>query len=125
MATEVTTCPHCHQEIISQNKVYQDDYIYIDPDGFVVELLGVRVHLTATEYRLLSCLVHNSPRILTHRQILLSVWGFEYQDDVDFIRMYVWHLRRKIESEPAKPRYIIASNGLGYYFNDTQGRYRP
>lgn len=116
MPAGTLNCPHCHKDFIPQVKVYQDDYILIDLSGFIVEVRGQRIRLTATEHRLLACLVANAGRILTHRQILSSVWGFEYLDDVDFVRVYIWHLRQKIEPAPANPKYIINENGLGYYF---------
>ena len=72
--------------------------------------------LTATEHRLLSCLLANADNVLTSHQILTSVWGFEYLDDVDYCRIYIWHLRNKIEPDPANPRYLINVHGIGYYF---------
>lgn len=120
MLPELLICPHCQKEFTPQVKVYQDDYIYIDPNGFTVKIKGERVKLTATEHRLLACLVANAGRVCTHRQILCSVWGFEYLDDVDYVRIHIWHLRHKLEPKPANPRYIISENGLGYYFNDSR-----
>lgn len=110
-----TICPHCHAPIATH--IYEDERLYIDSEGYVVRIYGARISLTATEYRLLACLVANAPRILTHRQILISVWGWEYQDDVDYVRLYVWKLRHKLEVDTQNPQYIISENGLGYYFN--------
>lgn len=93
---------------------YQDDHLFVDTEGFIVEVDGQTIALTATEYRLLNCLVANRGRLLTHRQILQSVWGFEYIDDVDYVRLYIWRLRHKIEPNPQKPQYITVVNGLGY-----------
>lgn len=78
------------------------------------------VRLTPTEFRLLAYLVENQGRLLTHRQILQAVWGPEYGDDVDSLRMFIRALRQKIEipAEPggAKPRYITTEYGIGYRF---------
>lgn len=117
MSTNTLICPHCQKEFIPQVKIYDDGYLYADPNGFVVRVQGKRIKLTATEHRLLACLLANADRVVTHRQLLLSLWGFEYQNDVDFVRIYVCSLRAKIESDPANPRYIITESGLGYYFN--------
>ena len=94
--------------------IYKDDHLLVDTEGFIVEVDGKAIELTATEYRLLNCLVANRGRLLTHRQLLQSVWGFEYIDDVDYVRIYIWKLRHKIEPDPLKPRYITVVNGLGY-----------
>ncbi|MFC2001466.1 response regulator transcription factor [Chloroflexota bacterium] len=93
-------------------------------DGFLAVALaerkvmvdGERVKLTPREFRLLALLVENAGRILTHRQVLEKVWGWEYIDDVDYVRIYIAHLRRKIEPYPAQPRYILTEPGVGYYF---------
>ena len=77
---------------------------------------GKRVKLTPIEFRLLALLVENAGRILTHQQLLEKVWGWEYADDLDYVRIYISHLRRKIEPESTKPRYILTEPGVGYYF---------
>lgn len=114
-------CPHCHKDFVPQVETYEDDYIFIDPGAFLVTIKGEEVKLTATEHRLLACLVANHGRILTHRQILASVWGWEYIDDIDHVRIYIWHLRQKIEPNPDNPQYITTKNGIGYRFNQKEG----
>jgi len=74
------------------------------------------VKLTPIEFRLLALLLENAGRVLTHQQLLEKVWGWEYIDDLDYVRIYISHLRRKIEPEPTLPRYIITEPGVGYYF---------
>jgi two-component system KDP operon response regulator KdpE len=77
---------------------------------------GKRIRLTPTEFRLLALLVQNAGRVLTHKRLLEKVWGWEYVDDLDYVRIYIWHLRQKIEPDPTQPRYIITEPGVGYYF---------
>jgi len=113
-------CPHCQKPFIPEIAIYEDDYILIDPGAFSVAIRGERIRLTATEHRLLACLLANAGRILTHGQILASVWGWEYIDDIDHVRIYIWHLRHKIEPDPAHPRYILCEPGIGYYFKKRQ-----
>ncbi len=96
---------------------FSDDILNIDIAERKVTLNGERVKLTATEFRLLAVLVENIGKILTHRQILEKVWGWEYGDDVDYVRIYIAHLRQKIEPNPAKPKYILNEPGVGYYFH--------
>ena len=95
---------------------YEDDYLSIDLSARRVAIDGELVQLTPTEYRLLALLVENKGRALTFRQILESVWGFEYLDEVDYVRVYVWHLRRKIEPDSRHPRYLINELNVGYRF---------
>jgi two-component system KDP operon response regulator KdpE len=95
---------------------YQDDYLSIDLDARRVIVGGESIQLTPTEYRLLALLVSNGGRLLTFQQILESVWGFEYVDDLDYVRVYVWHLRRKLEPDPRNPRYLINVPNVGYRF---------
>jgi len=77
---------------------------------------GTRIKLSPREFRLFAFLMENAGRILTHKQLLERVWGWEYTDDLDYIRIYVSHLRQKIEPNPSLPRYIITEPGVGYYF---------
>lgn len=74
------------------------------------------VHLTALEYRLLAVLVANTGRVLTHRQLLKEVWGPSYVESSHYLRIYVGHLRQKLEKDPTQPRYILTETGVGYRF---------
>ncbi|MFH1003726.1 MAG: response regulator transcription factor [Chloroflexota bacterium] len=95
---------------------YSDDYLTVDIGKRMVMANGEPVKLTSREFRLLACLVENAGRILSHQQLLEKVWGWEYSNDYDYIRIYVWHLRQKIEPEPTQPRYLITQPGVGYQF---------
>ena len=77
---------------------------------------GKRIKLTPREFRLFALLVENANRVLSHKQLLEKVWGWEYTDDVDYVRIYISHLRQKIEPDPSNPRYILTEAGVGYYF---------
>ncbi len=80
----------------------------------MVRVRGNAVHLTRTEYALLRELALHVNRVNVHADLLTAVWGSEYRDDVDYLRVYVRHLRRKLEADPAHPRYILTSQGVGY-----------
>jgi DNA-binding response OmpR family regulator len=95
---------------------FSDDYLTIDLKERRVAVRGEVVKLTPTEYRLLAYLVQNPGQVLTFQQILQSVWGWEYQDDLDYVRVYVWHLRQKLEEDPKNPSYIQTEMGVGYRF---------
>jgi DNA-binding response OmpR family regulator len=96
--------------------VFSNSYITVDIPERKVVVNGLRLRLTPREFRLLALLVENADRILSHQQVLEHVWGFEYVDDVDYVRIYVSHLRQKIEPKPSVPQYIMTEPGVGYYF---------
>jgi len=72
------------------------------------------VRLTPIEYKLLALLVKNAGKVMTHRQLLRQVWGPEYGDENHYVRVYIAQLRRKIEADPARPRYLRTEPGVGY-----------
>jgi len=96
--------------------LYADGELVIDSQRLEVSRGGEPVELTATERRLLFCLAENAGRVLTHEQLLERVWGPEYVDAMDYVKLYIWRLRQKIEDDPCQPRYILTERGLGYRF---------
>ncbi len=72
------------------------------------------VHLTATQYKLFGTLMRNAGKVLTHEQILLSVWGPAYTKETPYLRVYMGQLRQKLEKDPARPRYLTTEPGIGY-----------
>jgi len=101
---------------IRQGVIYSDGFLTVDITERKIIVDGKRTKLTPREFRLFTLLVENTGRILTHKQLLEKVWGWEYTDDLDYVRIYISHLRQKIEPEPSLPRYIITEPGVGYYF---------
>jgi two-component system KDP operon response regulator KdpE len=92
----------------------------IDLAKRVVRRAGTPVHLTPTEWELLHELVMNDGRTLTHRHLFHKVWGQSYGDPQGYLRVYVAHLRRKLESDPYHPRLLLTDAGVGYRF-DSEG----
>jgi two-component system, OmpR family, KDP operon response regulator KdpE len=86
----------------------------IDLEKRLVTVSGRAVSLTPTEYELLRLLAANEGKVLTHPTILREVWGPRYREESNYLHVYVSHLRRKIEPEPARPRYILTEPGVGY-----------
>lgn len=95
-----------------------DDRLKIDFDRREVWVDGKLVNLRPTEYRLLYHLVQNAGWVVTHDQILAKVWGYEYQDEPHYVRLYINYLRKKLEKDPANPKYILTERGVGYRFVD-------
>ena len=77
---------------------------------------GVDVRLTPTEWQLLEILVRNRGRLITQKQLLQDVWGPSYGSESNYLRVYVAQLRRKLEPEPSRPRYLLTEPGMGYRF---------
>ena len=97
--------------------IYTDDHLRVDIEKRQVHVQGEPVRLTATEFQLLAYLLQNGGQVLTYQQILENVWGVEYRDSVDYVHVYLSHLRRKLEEDPRQPKYFLTEHGVGYRFN--------
>ena len=98
---------------------FHDGYLTIDLDGHLVTFNNAPIKLTKTEYRVLAYLVQNAGLVLTFEQILENVWGWDYQDSVQYVHVYVSRLRQKIEPDPQNPQYLLTEYGTGYRFKKT------
>lgn len=101
----------------------KDDNAELRQGDLVVDLLARRVwrdreliHLTPTEFKLLTTLMRHAGEVLEPRQLVREVWGEQYLSDEGYVRRYIWHLRNKIEPDPGNPRYIHNEHGYGYRF---------
>jgi two-component system KDP operon response regulator KdpE len=108
---------HATQTAGSQNNVIQSGELNIDLAGHIVTLGSQEVKLTATEFKLLAYLAQNAGRILTHQGILLHVWGREYLENVEYLRVFMSQLRKKIEKDPKHPLFLQSEPGIGYRFS--------
>ncbi len=88
--------------------------LVIDLTRRQVSMEGKEVKLTPTEYELLRILAVNAGKVLTHRQLMRTVWGPSYEQETNYLRVYIRQLRQKIEPDPARPRHIITEPGVGY-----------
>ena len=98
----------------SQEPVVTTGFVEVDLSARIVKKRGDEVRLTRTEYDLLRTLATNAGKVLTHRELLQAVWGPEYGDETEYLRTFVKQLRRKLEEDPSRPRYIITEPGIGY-----------
>ena len=90
--------------------------ISMDVDGHTVEINGKHVELTPTEFNLLMLLMRNAGKVLTHEMLLQNVWGREYGQEAEYLRVYIGRLRQKVEHDPANCEYIHTEHGVGYLF---------
>lgn len=101
---------------VSRAPSFVCESIAVDFASQQVRVKGELVSLTAIEYKLLYHLVRNVGHVLRHETLLAKVWGREYVDEIDYLRVYIRRLRRKLEEDPDRPRYILTERGLGYQF---------
>lgn len=88
--------------------------LHVDLAARRVRVRGNELQLTPTEYKLLSLLVRNAGRVITHRQMLKEVWGPRFTAQTHYLRVYMAQLRRKIEADPARPKLLVTEGGVGY-----------
>ena len=88
--------------------------VEVDLAARIVSKNGVRVHLTPLEYKLLAVLVANAGKVMTNPQLLRAVWGPSNGENGHYLRIYMGHLRHKLENEPAQPRHLITETAVGY-----------
>lgn len=98
------------------NAVIEYDGLSVDFAARRVTKQGIPIKLTATEYSLLALMVRNEGKVLTHRHLLLEVWGPSYTNESQYLRVFVAQLRKKIEDDPNRPRHILTESGVGYRF---------
>ena len=92
--------------------------VEVDLHARLVRRDGAEVHLTPIEFKLFDRLARAPGKVLTHRQLLADVWGSEHVDQLHYLRIYMGHLRTKIEDNPAEPRYLLTELGVGYRLAD-------
>jgi two-component system KDP operon response regulator KdpE len=101
--------------------VFETGDLRIDFEARRVWRGDAEVRLTPTEYELLRYLVQNADKALTHGMILRAVWGAEYAGESQYLRVYIPQLRRKLEADPTRPRFIVTEPGVGYRFQTEEG----
>jgi two-component system, OmpR family, KDP operon response regulator KdpE len=133
-ADDYVTKPFNHMELLARIKAvlrrhempaptsrapsFRSGDLEVNFDAQEARLRGERIQLTPTEYKLLYHLVRNAGRVLPHATLLAKVWGREYVDEADYLRVYVRRLRDKLGDDADRPRYIQTERGLGYRFLD-------
>jgi two-component system, OmpR family, KDP operon response regulator KdpE len=128
-ATDYLSKPYRNAELLARIRSVirrnqsKDDFnflvcgdLYIDFSGRSIKFKNELLKLTSTEYNLLALFMKNEGRVLTHQYILKEIWGVSYQNETQYLRVFVAALRKKIEENPNQPKYIITESGVGYRF---------
>jgi two-component system KDP operon response regulator KdpE len=100
------SAPHTH--------VIRLEGVEIDLESHEVKRDGEAVHLTAKEFKLLRCLVEHAGEVVSHRRLLQSVWGPDYGNEIEYLRVFINQVRKKIEPDPRNPRYLLTEPSIGY-----------
>jgi two-component system KDP operon response regulator KdpE len=103
-----------HAQPEAANAVFRSGDLEMDLAARKVLVRGQEIKMTPTEYSFLRLLARNAGKVVTHRQILKEVWGPAYGEQTHYLRVYVAHLREKIEADPARPELLLTESGVGY-----------
>jgi two-component system KDP operon response regulator KdpE len=107
---------HSQQSLGNKQSLINAGGISVDLARHIVTRNGEEIRLTATEFKLLAYLAANADRVLTHQALLVQVWGFAEMDHVEYLRVYIGQLRKKLETNPDEPQVILTEPGIGYRF---------
>ncbi len=105
-----------HASLAQPDPVYQFSTITVDLATRRITRDGAEIHLTPIEFRLLAILLNNHGKVLTQRQLLNQVWGPNAVEHSHYLRIYMGHLRQKLENDPARPTHLLTETGIGYRF---------
>ena len=100
--------------------VYNDGQLFIDLESRRVELRGEPIKLTHTEFRLLSILLRQAGKVVSHEQLIKEVWGTDKEVSLGSLKLYIHYLRQKLEDQPRKPYYVLAEWGTGYRLRESE-----
>jgi two-component system KDP operon response regulator KdpE len=103
-----------HQPLAGDDGLIRFGDVTLDLQARLVTKAQQQVHLTPTEYRLLSVLVANAGRVVTNPQLLKEVWGPSHSESGHYLRIYMGHLRQKLEDDPAQPKHLLTETAVGY-----------
>jgi two-component system, OmpR family, KDP operon response regulator KdpE len=107
---------HSDQALGNRQSIIRAGPLAVDLARHIVTNAGEEMHFTATEFKLLAYLAAHADRVLTHQAILSHVWGFEDADHVEYLRVYIGQLRKKLEANPNDPQILLTEPGIGYRF---------
>ncbi len=114
LLARVRSALHRAQRTASRKVVYENGRLYVNLEMRTVKVNGERIALTPLEYELLAALAQEAGHVVSHTVLLRRVWGPQYEDRRQYLKLYIWYLRQKIEADPAHPMLILTERGVGY-----------
>ncbi len=114
LLARVTAALHRAQRAASRHRIYSNGQLLVDLNRRLVEINGERVSLTPLEYKLLAVLVREAGHVVSHKILLRRVWGPQCEERRQYLKLYIWYLRQKIEVDPAHPVLVRTERGIGY-----------
>lgn len=103
-----------HEQNRPKGRPYLNGDLFVDLEQREVRLRGQAVALTPIEFKLLACLIQNEDKVVSHAHLLGQVWGSAYEKERQYLKLYIWYLRQKLEDNPRRPQYILTERGVGY-----------
>ncbi len=103
-----------HKPSVQREHTYTNGRLGVNLDTHQVYVNSQEVELTPIEFKLLACFAEQEGKVLTHRFLLNQVWGPDYEDDRQYLKLYIWYLRQKLEDDPTNPKLILTQRGVGY-----------
>ena len=103
-----------HESSRPRGKPYHNGRLAVDLETRDVRIDGQNVVLTPLEFKLLACLISNEDKVLSHAHLLSQVWGPAYENERQYLKLYIWYLRQKLEVDPRTPQLIVTERGVGY-----------
>jgi DNA-binding response OmpR family regulator len=114
LLARVKSALHRAQRAASRKATYERGRLFVDLETRTVKVDGERVFLTPLEYNLLAALVQDAGQVVPHATLLRRVWGKQCEDRRQYLKLYIWYLRQKIEADPSHPKLILTERGVGY-----------
>lgn len=118
LLARIRTALRISQDNLATDSILSFGTLTIDLSGHIVKKNNVPLKLTSTEFSLLALMAKNAGKVLIHQYILKEIWGHNYSDQTQYLRVFVAQLRKKIEDDPSHPRLIITEPGIGYRFGE-------
>ncbi len=103
-----------HERMQPRGQPYHNGRLFVDLETHEVRVDDQAIALTPIEFKLLSCLIGNENKVLSHARLLAQVWGAEHEHERQYLKLYIWYLRRKLEDDPSRPQLILTERGVGY-----------
>jgi two-component system KDP operon response regulator KdpE len=114
LLARVKAALHRARRTATRDSTYENGPLSVDLEKHIVKVNGEHVFLTPLEYKLLAVLVEEAGQVVEHETLLRRVWGQQYENRRQYLKLYIWYLRQKIEKDPSNPELVLTERGIGY-----------